>query len=570
MVYIFYLGYCEYDTPSNDNKPTLIHINFQLQHINNTMIEVPIFVGEYEDAATTVSQACLLCGFHDTRFLRCQIHMLIILLHELRARSLTMRSAQFSFTLPREDGFHDDDSSSTDSNFIRNEKNNQNSMIFVVKPEHDFQQRMKLLFTHSQFTLKLQHQMLLEAWFLMYSKYVRSVYFLNCSLPEDVILFTNMSIDSESISDVNSDFLVLSSSKDNTTLTIPKHVSEILHQIQLKSLDPPSAADITVTHYIENAQRLLTYAAAGLVDIAVYVPVGYGFGNVIKGFLTFLSISPAKVLNNVDLVLGDYASILHEQHIYQGGKTIQLSGNLAPIPVAVEDVFTYRLLVLREEEQYILQHPEHYSLIRKESDAFSDNFPNNPKFIPLFSPLVAIDNVFDNRSIPRPILRRIIGTIDKLHFQRHLIEMVESTAKFITHPSLGVSVRSWAGVHEVSFVKSDFEEMQNSKFNVLSYKSLILKTIQQYNLQSIVITFDHYSLFDAFEEYLMELTGIYNIRVIHYVHNEEFNKLNLLQQAVVQMLTLAKTTVLIGDDRSTFLEAIFWFGKCKQLVLHPY
>ena len=65
-----------------------------------------------------------------------------------------------------------------------------------------------------------------------------------------------------------------------------------------------------------------------------------GIGNVIKGYITALSISStSKIENNPDYIYGNYATILHKKHIYESDNTEN-----------VEKVYTCRLLILKEEE----------------------------------------------------------------------------------------------------------------------------------------------------------------------------------------------------------------------------
>jgi len=270
---------------------------------------------------------------------------------------------------------------------------------------------------------------------------------------------------------------------------------------------------------------------------SIFIVNGCGIGNVLKGFISFLSLNEnTKIEYDNNYILGDYQNIFDEKHI------------LHPEDLLNENytrIFSWRFLILKEEES-VQKHLENeltdFSLVDK-----INNIMN------IFSTSVAIDSYYKRELISNAVYDRIMKGIHRITWNTQIMNELKKLEEKITYPSLGISVRTWDASHETNVTSY-------RDFNIERYKTAIETIINDKNWSkenSIYISYDNHKV----EPYFLELLKDYN--VIH------FNKENLtqLQYVIIKILLLSKCTHLICNRISTFSELVYWFGECNQTVI---
>jgi hypothetical protein len=247
-----------------------------------------------------------------------------------------------------------------------------------------------------------------------------------------------------------------------------------------------------------------------------------GIGNVMKGFISAFSVNPdTRIECNPDYTLGNYDSVLDSRHIYQGGEC--------------EPFYTCRLLVLREEEE---EQENIYNEFQYTNGCGNSNLNHYYSFTKL------IDWNYDVSRISTRVKDRILGAIDKVVFQPHILESVDTyVSQFHPGKTLGISVRTWKANHEQNIDRPyDFQTYANA--------------IRQHlpSVSTIVLSVDNE---DVLPEYL-ELLQDRHVIVLRQ-NNET-------QTAFLKMLTLAKCDFFVGNRISTFSELVFWFSRCAIQV----
>lgn len=243
-----------------------------------------------------------------------------------------------------------------------------------------------------------------------------------------------------------------------------------------------------------------------------------GIGNVMKGFLSAFSVNPdTKIECNPDYTLGKYDTVLDSRHIYQDGE--------------YEPFYTCRLLVLRDEED---EQENIYNEFQYTNGCGNSNLNHHYSFTKL------IDWNYDVSRISTRVKERILGAIDKVVFQPHILDSVnEYVSQFRPGKTLGISVRTWKANHERNI---------DRPYDFQTYAEAIRQHLP--SVSTIVLSVDNE---DVLPEYL-EL--LHDRHVILLRHNNE------TQNAFVKMLTLAKCDVFVGNRISTFSELVFWFSRC--------
>ena len=98
------------------------------------------------------------------------------------------------------------------------------------------------------------------------------------------------------------------------------------------------------------------------------------------------------------------------------------------------------------------------------------------------------------------------------------------------------------------------------------YKTKIAAVVEKYNIKSVLIAIDTEDVIMDYEAFFLNLK-------ISYFFISGFNvtyHYNDLQKASIQMLSLSKTNYMMGDCKSTFLLASYYFGECRQEVFDVY
>lgn len=295
--------------------------------------------------------------------------------------------------------------------------------------------------------------------------------------------------------------------------------------------------------FLETARRIVDDTNTYFVyKIPEAIPTG--IGNVLSGFLSLKSLHPnTRIENFYPAVLGNYSLILDERHIFDKS---QFSN------VTVEYFTTYRLLVLEEEEQYFsADFKERYML-----SSFMRN-PSNPRIVVLFSDNIAIDNMYNPSIIPLPIRQRIVRAVRQVHFTDEIEELVNAAVSRLERPILGVTIRSWTAPHEK-------DEVIGRSYNASAYMHAIRSAIEIYQPRSLLVAFDNPDIAPLYESSLFS-----TLPITAYSFFSPTVDVHPLTKAAVELLSLAECEYVLGSRESSFLQAVFWFGKLRPIILHP-
>jgi len=270
-----------------------------------------------------------------------------------------------------------------------------------------------------------------------------------------------------------------------------------------------------------------------------------GIGNVFKAFISALSIHNDVVLHcNHEFIYGFYDSILNEKYIFNG-KTDK----------SIEDFYTCRLLVLKNEEEFQENLPNEFW--------YTDGCQNH-NLNHLFSFSKLIDWNYNPKKICNQIKERIVNIIDKLIFKDIILNELSNMEKIMINNNennnLAISVRTWKSHHEQNIDRPyNFDVYKNEIMNVLDQFSL-RKGVENNNIKNVLLSIDN-------EEYLHEYTELFkNYKNINLFILKKPDHLNDTQFAILKVMILSKCNFLIANRISTFTELIFWFSKCKIKV----
>ena len=279
---------------------------------------------------------------------------------------------------------------------------------------------------------------------------------------------------------------------------------------------------------MENYQFLITGYETGRL----------GIGNVLKCLITSLSINDdVKIQCAPDYIYGAYDTIL------DGSFVVDKEYRAHPTKEVVH-VSTCRFLLMYYEDEIQEDLPNEELSID----------PIHPSlFHWYFSKKKRIDWHYDPTRVHPHVRARILSTIDKIRWKPIVLETVETWHHaFASRVSLGISVRTWTAPHEHNI---------NRAYSFEVYATTIAKAIQEHpEIQTFVLSVDQ----DAhLMEYVRHLSTTYPSRSI--VILSSLPQLNPIQYAVTKAFTLARCHYVIGNSISTFMELVYWFGRCQRL-----
>jgi len=262
-----------------------------------------------------------------------------------------------------------------------------------------------------------------------------------------------------------------------------------------------------------------------------------GIGNVLKCLITALSINDdVKIRCAPEYVYGCYDAILADRFLYN---------EACPTSKEIVPVYTCRFNLLYYEDEIQEDLPNEESGIH----------PIHPTlFHWYFSKTKRIDWWYDPARVHPHVRARILAAMDKIQWKPIVGETVETWCKaFASRISLGVSIRTWTGIHEQNVCRPYAPEV---------YKERIAQVVEEHpEIQTFVLSFDR----DTHrEEYITHLTTTYPSRSI--VILSPLRHLHPIQYALTKAFTLARCQYVIGNRMSTFTELIYWFGRCQPMV----
>lgn len=290
----------------------------------------------------------------------------------------------------------------------------------------------------------------------------------------------------------------------------------------------------------------LTYEHLDSEGVIFAVPAAQippkGIGNVLKGYITALSVHRNSKIIAGTSILTNYDDVLVPHHIMSDEDKYRAQ--------SIENFETWRWLVLAEETR-------HFPVQSKFRDGSRfGGILMNPRLINLFDRTVRIDLRFDSESVPSIVKERIFRGIDRLQFQGHILDQSNDVLSGITRPLLAVSVRSWSAVHEQS---------EGRRYDHQAYRECIKNAVLNYSIKSVLVAVDNPEM--LLDEYVMY---IQSLGVELSVHTVEYAAVDPLVKGVVELLALSQADIIIGDQLSTFVELAFWMGKGRAVFLRPY
>ena len=262
-----------------------------------------------------------------------------------------------------------------------------------------------------------------------------------------------------------------------------------------------------------------------------------GFCNVLKSFITALSIGETNILPRFDAHFdADYQEILDDSLICHGSHEFG------------ESFISARLLILKSEEE---DQPD----LINDGKVLGDN-PNivNKSISYLFS-THTIDWFYDRQLICDKVFNRIMYGIEKIKWKNEVLDEVKNITSKFTYPLLTIQIRTWT--HK--FDPPNTTQIRDGvirDYNFETYKNAIDKFLP--DAKTIFLTSDNDAVLPEYIEYLKD----YN--VITYTNT---NNITELQYAAATMLIGSHCNMLVCCRLSTYAECIWWFGGCKSKVI---
>jgi hypothetical protein len=258
-----------------------------------------------------------------------------------------------------------------------------------------------------------------------------------------------------------------------------------------------------------------------------------GIGNIIKCLISALSVNPDTVIQCYpNYQYGAFDTILDDRFIFKGkGKK------------EIEKVYTCRLLILRNEEEYQKDIP---------SEEWYMGGLENPRFHYFFSFTKRIDWNYDASLVDDRVKQRIFRLIDSIRFTDIVYHEVHRIAsQFDGSRSLGVSVRTWKASHEQNIDRPyEFEWYRERMERALEDRR---------EIRTIILSIDNVTFLEPYLEWCRS-------RHLNLIVLDKLSFWNDIQYALIKTLVLSKCASFIGNRKSTFTELVFWFGKCTSRV----
>ena len=258
-----------------------------------------------------------------------------------------------------------------------------------------------------------------------------------------------------------------------------------------------------------------------------------GLCNVLKSFITALSIGDANVLPRFDAHFdANYNEILDDSLICHGSHEFG------------ESFVGARLLILKSEEN-------------EQSDLINDakvlgDHPNirNKNLAYMFS-THSIDWFFDKDLIADKVFNRIMNGIKKIKWKNEVLNEVERISSQFEYPLLSIQIRTWTHIFDPHNCTSIRDGVIRN-YNFETYKNAIDKFLPK--AKCIFLTSDNIIVLPEYISYLE------NYKVITYLKPLNITE---LQYSVATMLIASKCNMLVCSRLSTYSECIWWFGGCK-------
>jgi len=268
------------------------------------------------------------------------------------------------------------------------------------------------------------------------------------------------------------------------------------------------------------------------------VEVRSGLCNVLKSFVTALSVGEANVLPNLQIHFdADHREIFDDSLICHRPDEFG------------ESFISARLLILKSEEEDQSDLINDGSVLGRKPDIV------NEKLAPLFSKHT-IDWFYNRKLICDKVYNRIQSGIEKVKWRPEVLSEVERVSKNFEGPVLSIQIRTWTHQFDPPNCTSIRDGVIRD-YNFETYK----KAIDEYlpKAKTIFLTADRDEVLQEYIDYLKD----YDVKVITYVQPPHVTQ---LQYSAATMLIGSKCDMLVCSRLSTFSECMWWFGGCKADV----
>ena len=272
-----------------------------------------------------------------------------------------------------------------------------------------------------------------------------------------------------------------------------------------------------------------------------------GIGNVVKGFLSALSVNPRSYVQVVPgYRLGRYDLALAPEHVWDPVRPLGLEGE------DHETLYTCRLLILQSEEweQPLLANEYNHPPFTT----------GNPRLEHFYSGRSAIDWHYDSSRLAGDVASRIDRAVASVRFLPTVHELVRNALASVVSspdgrgggPLIGVSVRTWKAPHEQGVHRA---------YDPAVYRAALEPLLP--GSAGVLLSVDCEEETEAFVEWLRPRTP--RLRVLEWGKDVDATR-----EAFAKMLSLARCDVVVGARLSTFLELVFWFSgrKAKIVPVH--
>ena len=298
-------------------------------------------------------------------------------------------------------------------------------------------------------------------------------------------------------------------------------------------------------------------------------PIPTGIGNIFISLINALSIH-----DNTKILADDMEGVedmLHPDQLYwREVETVKHEDNLRHPLLRVEDckgigpnvivINNFRILLMIEElKQGNIPNNVKEALVGHCDNTYA--MSTNNVLFPLFSSNIHLTTVFDRSLIPDAAAHRILSGVRKVRFHSKILNIVDDITDRLHGPTLGVTIRTGLGEHEVKQMRTYkrdwyFIEIENTLRQSPQIKSVIMSCDN-------AIELEYYRA-----DFASHLRKNYNVSTHFFSDFQSFTPIvNFHQKGLIKMLVLAKTNYIIGDTRSSFLSAIYWFGRLRQHVI---
>ena len=307
-----------------------------------------------------------------------------------------------------------------------------------------------------------------------------------------------------------------------------------------------------------------------VAGIPNWVPLG--IGSILKTFASLKSVHANTKFKNLNgYLLGNYSSIIEADQLVDA-RDVHVFGS------HIIELNAYRLVVLRDEEPLI---PADSVLYHRNNSIFTSNFGlldnKHVKFIQSTS--ANVDALLDCSVIPDAIVQRILHGVRQIRFRASIVALAESILGDAGGGAgaLGVSIRSFQAPHEVGdsalhneTVLHEVVQTNAQQYSAAQYQAHIRRVLSLRPVTAVILAYDNPDLLvPQHAAFVADLrrSGVTVIEFDGYLRPHGFHlREHSLEKAAVELLVLARTSHLLGNKDSTFLDMVYWLGECRQEV----